>query len=131
MPCPAAWYSWWTARRQRIRRVRSLRSARRSCGSPAGWRCPRRATSIVDKSPQILRKKERGGTPQVISVACSISTHDRSSAVTGAGVAAALVHSRMKMAEREATLRKFERGGAEVIVQVGLLEVAMTTRRCR
>src|SRR5439155_17963604 len=37
------------------------------------------------------------------------------------GVSAALVHSRMELPEREAMLRKFERGAADVIVQVGLL----------
>jgi DNA repair protein RadD len=79
--------------------------------------------SIVDKSLQILQKKRAGGyAHQVIAVACSIPHARQIMALYRArGVSAALVHSRMEMAEREATLRKFERGGAEVIVQVGLL----------
>lgn len=79
--------------------------------------------SIVDKSLQILQKKRAGGYPhQVIAVACSIPHARQIMALYRArGVAAGLVHSRMEMAEREATLRKFERGGADVIVQVGLL----------
>ncbi len=79
--------------------------------------------SIVDKSLQILQKKRAAGYPhQVIAVACSIPHARQIMALYRArGVTVALVHSRMEMAEREATLRKFERGGAEVIVQVGLL----------
>lgn len=79
--------------------------------------------SIVDKSLQILRKKRASGFPhQVIAVACSIPHARQIMALYRArGVSAALVHSRMEMAEREATLRQFERGGADVIVQVGLL----------
>jgi DNA repair protein RadD len=79
--------------------------------------------SIVDKSLQIMRKKRASGYPhQAIAVACSIPHARQIMALYQArGVSAALVHSRMELAEREATLRKFERGGADVIVQVGLL----------
>src|SRR6266851_930107 len=79
--------------------------------------------SIVDKSLQILQKKRVSGyAHQAIAVACSIPHARQIMALYRArGVSAALVHSRMEMAEREATLRKFERGGADVIVQVGLL----------
>jgi superfamily II DNA or RNA helicase len=79
--------------------------------------------SIVDKSLQILRKKRASGfAHQVIAVACSIPHARQIMALYRArGVSAALVHSRMEMAEREATLQRFERGGADVIVQVGLL----------
>lgn len=79
--------------------------------------------SIVDKSLQILRKKRASGCAhQAIAVACSIPHARQIMALYRArGVSAALVHSRMEMAEREATLKKFERGGADVIVQVGLL----------
>jgi len=55
-------------------------------------------------------------------VACSIPHARQIMALYRArGVSAALVHSRMELPEREAMLRKFERGGADVIVQVGLL----------
>src|SRR5439155_17438 len=79
--------------------------------------------SIVDKSLQILRKKRASGyRHQVIAVACSIPHARQIMALYRArGVQTALVHSRMEMAEREATMQKFERGGADVIGQVGLL----------